>query len=79
MKRFAQVDGGVVTGILQTTEAPVAPQGRTFVDITDQPNVREQDTFSNGSFAKPAPTTPKESVNDEILRKVTAIAAKVGV
>jgi hypothetical protein len=53
MKRFAQIDNGVVTGILQSGDAPtVLPQGRIFVDVTDNPSVREFDRYDGATFTR---------------------------
>lgn len=50
MNRFAQIDGVLVTAVLEAATAPaVLPDGRSFVDITDRPSVRGGDTYDVGT------------------------------
>ena len=80
MARFAQIDNDVVTGILVATTAPtVLPEGRTFVDITDQPDVVELCRVVDGKFEPPTPPAPQASIDDVLLERVSAIAQKLGV
>lgn len=78
MKRLAQIDNGVVTGILLADRVPpdVRP-GRAFIDVTDQPDVREKFTYDGDRFSPPAVASASESPIETILKKVTAIAAKL--
>lgn len=92
MPRFAQVDNGVVTGILSAKEAPLGkkkddgghelPPGRVFVPIGDEADVDGGDLYnaSINAFAKPVKLPPpRVHTVEEVYVLLEAVAAKVGV
>lgn len=79
MKRFAQIDAGVVTGTINLLP-PEAPAGRSFVDVTDVPEATEGSRYraETRTFLPPEPITPKPTALDLILADLRAIKAKLG-
>lgn len=59
MRRFAQLDANVVTGILIAARAPdVLPEGRTFVDVTDVNLPAIGSTYDEGTKVFTPPAAP---------------------
>lgn len=91
MNRYAQIDNGVVTGVLHsstTMPEPVPELNRTFVDVTKTPAVEEghilisaagQQPVFRAPDVKPVPVkglTTDEKI-DELLRRTEKQTTRV--
>lgn len=73
MPRFAQIDSGIVTGIVVADTPPTIhiPAGRTYVDISDLPTIRGGESYDSehGVFGPiPTNTWPSLTLEDRIDR-----------
>lgn len=61
MPRYAVIDNGVVRGVLSASTPPTIdiPPGRSFVDITEQPDIKGGELY-DGTMFSPAPTPPSD-------------------
>jgi hypothetical protein len=74
MKRFAQIDAGIVAGIMWADRAPaVVPDGRTFVDITDRGDIRTLDHYDveTDTFTRPTPRVNRRLTHADVLSLLT--------
>lgn len=56
MKKFTQIDNGIVTGLLEATEAPKKlPANRSFVEVEDFPPLLSSYDAALNAFTAPAP------------------------
>jgi hypothetical protein len=64
MPRFAAIENGVVVGVFAAKEMPTinVPVGRTFMDVTELPNIQGGERVDPSGVVMPKPTAMTPTV-----------------